>query len=707
MPNRPEPTETRKETDDEKLSRFKVDISTDADTLSEQRDMANDDMRFISVTGGMWEGFNEEQFTDRTKLEFDLISTYVYTFLGEWSLNRTGVEYKPSDRATSDNDAELLNGIYRADFRENHGKLAVDNAVKEAAITGYGCFKLATFFEDEGDPENEDMRVQWRPIHNAYNSVYWDSASQWMNKLDARRCTTLTEFTTESFLDQFEDASPVSAYAPRDRSFDNQDTGTVSVVYVATRYDVVKKRTKMFVYENFQTKKVESYNEEDHELIKNELRKSQVHKFKREREIIEQFIEKTVFSGEQILIPTARIAGKFIPIIPIFAFRNFSDSVEWYKGLVRDLKDAGRLFNMQMSQLAENAASSGQNQPIVAPEQVAGNIASIWANRNNMPYLPLLPLKDNDGNIVSQGPLGYLQPAQLDQSTQTLLTVVPNYIQQKTGGAPQETLDPDASGKAIEAVLKRVNLSTQTINDNIADAIEQSGEIYQSMVAEVYTTPRMIRTIGEDGADAQVELQKVVQDEKTGKLIEANDLRGKKFKAYSDVGPQYDSLREQTVEDLKGMLEPLAAIGDSQLVNLVMSMILENISGVGMGPLKKFNRRQMIAKGIIEPETEEEQAFLAQIQQAQQQAAQQPDPQQELITAAAQQQLAEARNLDSDSLDNTASARLKEAQTLKTVAEAQKLEAETRGADAKTRETNITSLMEVRNQNLQQAQAGL
>ena len=126
------------DTEDERLIRFKLDIVRDADVTDEQRDQANEDMRFVNVVGGMWEGFLTNDFTeDRVKMEFDLVSDFLQTFLGKWALSPVAVEYKPDDSKTSDDDAELLNGIYRADFRNNSGDIATDLAVDEASI-GFG-----------------------------------------------------------------------------------------------------------------------------------------------------------------------------------------------------------------------------------------------------------------------------------------------------------------------------------------------------------------------------------------------------------------------------------------------------------------------------------------------------------------------------------------------------------------------------------------
>ena len=693
---KPTKTEKIKESSFEMLDRYKQDIQKDADVVLEQRDKANEDMRFVNVVGGMWEGFLEDQFNDRTKLEFDIISNYIQRYIGQWNQSRVGVEYKANDRETSDEDADLINGIYRADFREFSGKMSIDNAVDEQATCGYGAFKLATKFVDEEDPENDHQRIEWRPVHNAYNSIYWDKAAKRIDKRDAVHCTELISFTPESFSKKYPDKDPVSAYHPNSRRFYNVDSADAqsSLVYVAKRYEIKREEVNVFVYSNLLDGKVEVYSEEDHKLIEEELETNEFKNFLRKRKILKQSVYMTVFSGADILEKPRRVAGKYIPIIPVYGYHAYIDGCEWYRGLVRKLMDAARLYNMQISQLAENSASTGQEIPIFDPSQMEGGISELWADRNTKPYLLARALRDNDGNIVAHGPTSYLKPSALDANSQSLLQIVPSFVAATTGGAPQDTIDPNASGKAINALQKREDLNTQAMFDNIANAIEWSGSVYESMAQEVYSEKRSVNTISKDGTESTKELLKNVLDEKTGRLTETNNLEGKKFRVYSDVGPQYDTLRQQTVDDLKGMLEVLRSQeGGQQYTDAIIATILENVTGVGLGPLKDIVRRNMLMQGIVKPETEQEQEMVAASQQPQ------GDPQAELVAAAAQQAIAEARERESKVLDNTASAQLKQVKAQKTLNDIQI-------DNENVRTKQITTLADIRNQVFENVQRG-
>jgi hypothetical protein len=82
------------------------------------------------------------------------------------------------------------------------------------------------------------------------------------------------------------------------------------------------------------------------------------------------------------------IAGRCIPIIPVYGKRWVVDGIERCMGHVRLAKDAQRLKNTLLSWLAEMAMRFDIEKPILTPEQIAGH-AVMWAEDNikKYPYL--------------------------------------------------------------------------------------------------------------------------------------------------------------------------------------------------------------------------------------------------------------------------------------------------------------------------------
>lgn len=88
---------------------------------------------------------------------------------------------------------------------------------------------------------------------------------------------------------------------------------------------------------------------------------------------------------------------------------------------MRLAKDAQRLKNMQVSNLALLAAQSPREKPIFTPEQMAGHTVA-WANDNidDNPYLLVNPMRDAEGNPQAAGPIGYTKAPHLNRQTRPL-----------------------------------------------------------------------------------------------------------------------------------------------------------------------------------------------------------------------------------------------------------------------------------------------
>jgi len=431
---------------------------------------------------------------------------------------------------------------------------------------------------------------------------------------------------------------------------------------VATRYEKIWVKDTIYFYRNFLTDTVKKYTEIEHKKIKDELREDPFIEFVKKRRIKSQHVEKTVFSGQDILSETRRIIGKHIPVIQMYGYRGYVDGMEWFKGLVRDLMDPQRLLNVQISKVTENAGTSGKELPIFAPEQMAGDkIKELWTDLSNINYTIAEPLRNpKTGQLEAAGPMAYTKRQELDQNMSALIEIVLQFVQQKTGGAPLETLDPKTSGKAIKAMLKRANQDTQPMMDNIAKSIEWEGEVWMSMYEEIHSSKKRIRTIAQDGTEGVQDMFDLVFDEESGQMVESSPVKGKKFKVVSDIGPQYETMREQLVEELKGIVEAIKDTpAGAKYIPVLIAMILQNMSGPGMEPLKKLVRQDMIQMGLIDPETDEERQKLQQFQQASQE-----NPNAEAMEALAREADAKARESDSKAQVNVAEVDRKIAQTM-------------------------------------------
>ncbi|MEW8053453.1 MAG: portal protein, partial [Candidatus Thiodiazotropha sp.] len=91
----------------------------------------------------------------------------------------------------------------------------------------------------------------------------------------------------------------------------------------------------------------------------------------------------------------------------------------------------------------------------------------------------------------------------------------------------------------------------------------------------------------------------------------------------------------------------------------VLGLLIENLDGPGIDDLRDYVKRDLLIKGVKQPETDEDRAVLDSLNQE--------DPQDKLIEAATQQQLAEAESLIAKSEKDYATAELNRAKAVDTV----------------------------------------
>ena len=140
------------------------------------------------------------------------------------------------------------------------------------------------------------------------------------------------------------------------------------------------------------------------------------------------------------------------------------------------------------------------------------------------------------------------------------------------------------------------------------------------MATVIYDAPRKVITTAADGTRQTITIMESVIDDETGQPVTLNDITNMEFDVYADIGPSYTSKKEQTIDQLTQMMQVTT---DPQLANVISLTIVSMMDGVDTENIRKYAKNQLVLQGVVEPETEEEQAILAQAQEAQ---GQQQDP---------------------------------------------------------------------------------
>ncbi len=628
--------------------------------LRDERLQCLQDRRFYSIAGAQWEGPLGEQFENKPKFEVNKIHLAVIRIINEYRNNRITVDFVSKEGKEYDKLADTCDGLYRADEQDSGAEEAYDNAFEEGVAGGFGAWRLRTVYENEEDEEDEKQRIRIEPIFDADSSVFFDLNAKRQDKADAKRCFVITSMTRQAYKDEWGD-DPASW--PKEVHQYEFDWLTPDVVFVAEYYRVEETRETVYVWETLNGDE-ERYKDADFEADETlEERLLAVGSREvRQKNIKRRRVRKYILSGAKILEDCGYIAGKCIPIVPMYGKRWFVDNVERCMGHVRLAKDAQRLKNMQLSKLGEISALSSVEKPILTPEQVAGH-QMMWADDNikNFPYLLVNPITDANGNQAISGPIGYTKPPQIPQALAALLQITEQDMQDLLGNQQAgEELQPNVSGKAVELIQNKLDMQTFIYMSNMSKAVKRSGEIWLSMARDVLVEEgRKMKSIGPQNEMQSVELAKPVVNEK-GEIETENDLSEAEFDVNVDVGPSSSSKRAATVRALTGMA---SLTDDAETKQVLGAMAMMNMEGEGITEVRDYFRKKLLRMGVVKPTEEEQQTM------AEEQANQKPDPNTQYLQAAADEASANATQARAKTILTVAQADETKAKTMKTLAE--------------------------------------
>ena len=623
--------------------------------MYEEREQALEDRRFYSLAGAQWEGAVGEQFESKPQFEVNKIHLSVIKIINEYRNNRVTVDFITKDGNPDDGLSDVCSGLFRADEQDSGAEEAYDNAFEEAVGGGFGALRLTTEYEDEEDDENENQRIRIEPIYDADSSVFFDLDAKRQDKADAKYCFVVYSMTPEDFEQEWDRAAPTSMQ--KSISDVEYDWFTPDAVYVAEYYRKEEVKETIHVYKDIMGEE-QRYTDEDFEQnpdLEIELEETGTQKV-REKKVKRKAVHKYIISGNEVLEDCGYVAGKCIPIVPVYGKRWFVDSVERCMGHVRLVKDVQRLKNMLMSQLAEISSLSTVEKPILLPEQVAGNEV-MWAEDNvkNYPYLLINPITDASGNAAPSGPVAYTKPPAIPPALAALMQLVDVDAQELLGGSGEtDKMLSHVSGKAHEMIQKRIDGQAFIYMSNFAKAVKRIGEVWLTMAREVYVEKgRAMKTLDPMGEVGSVKLSApgLASD---GSIVR-NELTKATFDVAVDVGPSSASQREATVQTLIGMLN---ATQDPETRQVIESMIMLNMEGDGIAQTRDYFRKKLVGMGVLKP-TEEEAKELAE-------KAKEPNAQDELMKAMAQEALAKAQKASAEVQETLADTELNKAKTAET-----------------------------------------
>lgn len=596
--------------DDDKLQAILTLFDRDWMSSDEARTEATNDLFFSRIS--QWDDWLNQYTTLQYRGQFDVVRPVVRKLVAEMRQNPIDVLYRPKDGAPPDS-ADTLMGMYRTDMRHNSAKIAVNIAVREQIEAGYGAWRIVTEHEDQ-DPTSNNQVIRRIPIHEASSHVIWDSNSKLMDKSDAKHVTVIQPLSIagwESFAADYGfDADNLPDFQSPDSNWLfpwlNKD-----VVYVGEFYEVEEKKETVFIYQDPFGGEPVSYFKRDINDVIDELAESGMVKVG-ERKVKRCRVYKTILTSSTILKSRELIAGEHLPIVPVYGEWGFAGDKEVFEGVVRLTKDGQRLRNMIMSFNADTVARTPKKKPFFWPEQIAG-YEHMYSGTDDYPYYLVNRTDENNGDLPAQ-PIAYMENPEVSQASAYMLEAATNAVKEVSQlGVDSDAANGQVAFDTVNQLNMRADLSTYVFQDNLATAMRRDGQIYASMVNDIYDVPRTVMTTLPDGSEKDVQLMSEVIDYQTGQSVVLNDVRGR-YETYTDVGPSFQSMKSQNRAEI---LELLAKVPQgTPEFQMLMLQYFTLLDGKGVEIMREYANKQLVTMGLKKPETPEE---IEMVQQAQQQ----------------------------------------------------------------------------------------
>ena len=567
-------------------SRFTMAVSA----YSESREDELDDLRFeagspdnqwqwpadVLATRGSVQG---QTINARPCLTINKLPQHVHQVTNEQRQNRPSIKVIPVDDKADVEVAEVFEGVIRHIEYISDADVAYDTACENQVTYGEGYIRVLTKYCDD---TSFDQDLFIGRIRNSF-SVYMDPTIQDPCGSDAEWCFITQDMTKAEYERQFPNAAPISSTI-------QQGVGDSSLSQWLTE-DTVR-IAEYFYYKHVPVKlnlypgniSVEEGSPEDKQL------KALGQKPIRSRTADVKKVKWLKTNGFEIL-EEQDWAGRFIPVIRVVGNEYEVDGRLYVSGLVRNAKDAQRMYNYWVSQEAEMLALAPKAPFIGYGGQFEGYEMQ-WktANTTNWPYLEVNPdATDGNGSML---PLP--QRAQPPMASSGLLQAkmgASDDIKSSTGQYDSSlgATSNERSGRAILAREKQGDTGTYHYVDNLARAIRHCGRQLVDLIPKIYDTERIARIIGIDGEvktakinPTQEEPIKKIVDE-TGIVIEKiyNPSVGK-YDVCVATGPSYMTKRQEALDAMSQLLQ-----GNPQLWQVAGDLFVKNMDWPGAQEMAK------------------------------------------------------------------------------------------------------------------------
>jgi hypothetical protein len=458
--------------------------------------------------------------------------------------------------------ADIITGIFKHIEVNSDADTAYDTAGEYAVRIGWGYWRVITDYVRE---DSFDQEIFIRPIDNPF-SVYFDPNSIQPDGSDAEKVLITTLMSKDDFRLQYPGADDGGDFNQRGTGDFDPDWVQKEDIRVAEYFYCERKKTKLLLLSDG----TKVYKDE---APSPEILASAGIMVVGERDTMRKQIKWCKLTGLEIL-EERDWSGRYIPVVPVYGQQLTVEDKRKKYGLVRNAKDAQRMYNYWQTSLTESIALAPKAKWLLAEGQDEGH-ENEWAQAN-IKSMPVLRYKQTDINGKEAPAPQRLQPEPPPAGVIAAAMSIDKDLQSVVGiFDPSQLPQGNMSGKAIRGQQQQQDMTNFHYYDNLVRSMKHTGRIILDLIPKIYDRERVLRIIGYDGKPEMVTLNQRTQDEMGVEKV-LNDVTVGEYDVYMDTGPGYQSKRQEAVEAMMPMIST-----NQELFNLAGDLVFRNMDFPG------------------------------------------------------------------------------------------------------------------------------
>lgn len=591
------------------------------DVLGTLRQQAIDDTRFaLGDSDNQWQ-WPEDVYTNRAAvsgkpcLTINVTAQHCNQIINAIRQNRPSAKISPVDGQADKKTALILGGMLRSIQAYSNADTAHDIAAEHAVYGGEGFWRVLTEYESD---DSFDQVICIKPLINP-QLVYIDPDAIEPDRSDAKWGMIFEDLSKEQFREEYPDLD-VSSWVEDAQGWNKQDqVRRAEYFYCETEPDTLLKLADGTVLRSSALQGVKRYGQM---LVTPDGQQVAI--------VAERETSKKVWywckliGGEAEPVDKRVWPGQYLPIITVVGKEINVNGELVRKGIVRDLKDSGRMVNYSYSAAVETVALQNKVPYLASAEAIAG-FEDIWgaANIENRAYLPYNE-RDMEGNAL-------MMPQR--QAPATMATAQVQMLQlsveQMRASSGQQNANfgirsEAASGVGIQRLKAQGEVATFHFPDNLARALKYEAKVIIDLIPKLYDTRRVVRILGMDGKESAAVLDPDM-NEPHAELNETADSEVKeafnpsvgRYDVAIDTGPSYQTQRQEAADALTSLTQ-----SNPQIMQVAGDIVMRSYD-FPMAEELAQRLAKTLPPGLQEHEGQQE--VPPQVQQAMQQMGQQMD----------------------------------------------------------------------------------